>query len=349
MDRLDFELPEFVRISWVSDPARALWEPRLQAITRAWREIEWRTVAEGVRRCAVTSVSPEQLIETSAACAGAGLTTLPFVMEGVSGASYSNRATKAEAGSPFVYRIVMGKPADVVEFKRAWEDSDQAAIGSMLGHPDCCHAFFHDVWVEEGMGDTTWPMARRTKEPGEGEQTIEVSGPPQNNILWRWMGVRPVSHLPCSFECEKTRELADRYIEIGREHGFEEEMDWMLEVLGWSVEWSALHGLAEIKTPILKVVTSTDATAGKYVVRRRGAGYPLEAGRGLFFPFEMNGPAKMTESRGFKRGIENPIKAANGTSRKPRKNSTAKAPSAKRRSGSRRKAKSGPKVKIAKS
>ena len=55
-DRLSYVLPDFTRISWVSDQARATWEPRIQRIGHAWSEIEWRSVLNGSRRCALTSV-----------------------------------------------------------------------------------------------------------------------------------------------------------------------------------------------------------------------------------------------------------------------------------------------------
>jgi hypothetical protein len=121
------------------------------------------------------------------------------------------------------------------------------------------------------------------------------------------MGVRPVSHLPCTFACAATIELADRLIEIGRKHGFDQEMDWLLQILDWPVEWSALHGVAEIKTPILKVSTRTDATPCKYTVRYKGRSTPPEAARGLRFPFLAASSPTVTESEGFKRGLDNPI------------------------------------------
>jgi hypothetical protein len=85
-------------------------------------------------------------------------------------------------------------------------------------------------------------------------------------------------------------------------------MDWMLQILDWPVEWSALHGIAEIKTPILKVSTCTDATPCKYTVRYKGRSTPPEAAQGLRFPFLMSSSPVVTESAGFKRGLENPIR-----------------------------------------
>ena len=64
------------------------------------------------------------------------------------------------------------------------------------------------------------------------------------------MGARAVSHLPCRFDCEKTVALGQQLIEVGRKAGYERAMDWLLDVLSWPVEWSALHGIAELKTPV---------------------------------------------------------------------------------------------------
>ena len=178
---------------------------------------------------------------------------------------------------------------------------------TLLGYPACCREFFKRVWVDDALVDTTWPMAVATPGAEVRDALIEVSTPPKSNILWRWMGVRPVSHLPCSFACDATMELADRLIEVGRSHGFNEEMDGMLQILDWPVEWSALHGVAEIKTPILKVSTRTDATPCKYTVRYKGRSTPPEAAQGLRFPFLAASSPILTESDGFRRGLENPI------------------------------------------
>src|SRR5690606_6373845 len=144
--------------------------------------------------------------------------------------------------------------------------------------PKCCRDFFRDVWGR--YIDTTWHSACRTKEaehrvsdqkpvslegtPGRRvSETLKVSGPPEANLLLRWIGVRAVPHLPHSFDCPKTVELGRKLIDVGRAHGYQEEMDWLLEMLSWPVEWSALHGIAVIVTPVLKISTNTDATAWK--------------------------------------------------------------------------------------
>ena len=309
MDRLDFVLPEFTRLSWVSDAARTSWEPRIQRIVSAWFEIEWLSILEGVRSCCLTIASPEELLKNGKTWAKLGLNALPIEIQGTSNYGYASSAVRPELGRPFVFRVVLGMPKDVAEFQKAWEAGDQDAIGRFLGYPDCCREFFQQTWVDDGLVDTTWAMGANTSRPSHGD-CVEVDGPAQANILWRWVGPRTVSHLPCRFDCGATVELADRLIKVGRDAGHAREMDWLLEILDWPVEWSALHGIAEIKTPILRVSTRTDATSRKYVVRRRGGSYPPEGARGLSFPYQTPPSPILTGSESFKKGLDNLIQIA---------------------------------------
>jgi SAM-dependent methyltransferase len=308
MERLDFSLPDFTRLAWVTDRAERVWRPRLERIATAWAETEWRAVLAGVRACAVAMASPEEFMAMGGRWAEEGLNALPVEMTGVSGQPYAATDVPLEAGQPFVFRFVVGRPADVAAFKAAWDAADQEAIGDFLGYPPCCREFFRRVWVDDHMVDTTWPMAAATSGAAPGTTTIELTGPPEANILWRWMGVRAVPHLPCRLDCAATTELGQRLVEVGRQSGFAQEMDWLVDILSWSVEWSALHGIAQVKTPVLKVSTRTDATKQRYVVRRRGSAHPPEGVRGLGFPYEAPVKLRLSESRGFRRGLENAVR-----------------------------------------
>jgi hypothetical protein len=290
MERLNFVLPPFTRVAWVSDPAREVWAPRLARIRTAWLEIEWRSVAGGVRACAVLSGSRETLNTHAVQLTPCGLQT-------------ASPAEWAGDNSTGAGRWVVGSAAHLGDFERAWRGGDQAEMARLLAQPVCCVAAHRRTWVEEGLEDTTWPMAGAPADA----TTAEVQGPPQANILWRWLGVRAIPHLPCRFDCPATVALADRLLQVGRDAGLQQEVDWLLEILSWPVEWSALHGIAEIKTPVLKVNTRTDATARKYVVRRPGTRYPPEGARGLRFPYQVPARPLLTLSRGFQRGLENPI------------------------------------------
>ena len=78
--------------------------------------------------------------------------------------------------------------------------------------------------------DTTWRMAH-ARCLDKAPRTIEIDGPPQANVLLRWLGVRAVPHLPCRADCDDTIRLADDMLRLGRDAAFAAEAAWMMEVL----------------------------------------------------------------------------------------------------------------------
>ena len=307
-DRLAHVLPDFTRLSWVSDRARATWEPRISRIGAAWAAIEWRSIVSGIRLCALTSVSAQHLVSRSAEWAGHNLSGMPVAMSGAS-PGYASTSVAPKAGEPFEYRVAVGALSDVAGLKQAMDAGDDATMGRLLGFPACCIAFFRKTWVDQACVDTTWQMAAASTPATKSGRAIEIDShaPFQANILWRWMGVRAVPHLPCSFNCQSTVDFADRLMALGREIGYGAEMEWIEEILNWSVSWSALHGIAEIKTPVLKASTRTDATAREFVVRRPGARVPAEAASGLGFPYKVPERPGITHSLAFRKGLDAPI------------------------------------------
>src|SRR5262245_32522310 len=125
MRRLDFVLPDFARVTWVSDRARKVWEPRISSITKACMEIEWRSVASRIRACWITMASPTELTARADEWAQHGLFALP-----VEGGQIppkpptQNNSVLADLRDPIASRIVLGMYPDVASFKVAWDKVD---------------------------------------------------------------------------------------------------------------------------------------------------------------------------------------------------------------------------------
>ena len=62
-------------------------------------------------------------------------------------------------------------------------------------------------------------------------------------------------------------------------------IDWLEEMLDWPAEWSALHGIAELKTGIVKIAYNTDFTPEKVTVRYHGHTLATDGVRGLSFAY----------------------------------------------------------------
>ena len=306
---LPFKLQDYYRSTWVSDAAKSIWQCRMQRIGEAWKAIEVLAVSEGLRRCCLVICSQKEFLEQGKRWIELGLAFSPVAIYGVPKDGYSSTVVEAEDGKPIQFRLVLGKLDSVQSFVQAFERSDDSAIGAHLGYPECCRQFFQHVWVERNLVDTSWAMALNSGNSSRSENCVTISNLDwRANILWRWMGARPVFHLPCRFDCQPTIEVAQRLVEIGENHGYKQEMKWLEEILSWPVEWTALHGIAEIKTPVMKVSTRTDATAFKLSVRVQGTRYPNQGAQGLAFPFNFMKPDdRFTNSTNFRRGLDNPI------------------------------------------
>ena len=285
MRRLDHRLEEFTKHTWANDEAKVVWEPRIRKVCACNAELEWRSIVEGVRAGGLTAVAPNELETFGAMLATYGLTVAP--LEKIAAAdSYVSSGRPLREGEAFNYRCAMGRVSDVRLLESAYLSHDDEAVGRLLGYPSCCTSFFNRVWIDELFVDTTWPMAQNTAEKRSVTHThVEIPEVSKCNILLRWLGPRMVFHLPCSFNCQPTVELAVKFTEIARSAGFHQEMDWLEEMLSWPVEWKASNGLAEITTPVGTISTVTDATAETYRVSYKGgAGYAKASVRAVGLP-----------------------------------------------------------------
>lgn len=267
-----------VRLAWVSDRARAVWEPRLARIGDAWCQIEIESVRRGLRRCALTVIPAFRFFELSAKLTRDGL--VAQTTQSVPASALNRR------GHGLFLRVAIGTRSDVSALADAALRCDDDAIGRLLGYPDCCIASFRRHWVERRETDSTFSAASASIYDADGSgTTLSIQSAAQTNLLWRWLGVRFVPHLVCAFDCAASIESGSAFAAIGIEAGFADEMRWSSQMLSWPVEWSALHGIAEVRTPVVKFMTTTDTTDRKRVVRVAGTSYPALGARGVTFPY----------------------------------------------------------------
>lgn len=292
LDTLGFNLPDFNRQSWVSELACDRWKERILTFARSSAETGWHSVALGIRPCSLCWLSADELLVWYTRSRKCGLRILPLTMRKPKSDGYAFLDGYAHLKNQLLFRIVVGKKSDVACFKTLWRRGDHAGIGRLLGYPECCCQFFEQVVVRDQLIDNTWPTAWNTASPSVGTRMLEIDCPEVLNTLWRTIGVVIIPHLPCSFRCERSLRFGEALITVARDIGYGAEMNWAVEMLRWPAEWSALHGIAEIKTPILKISSNTVATAHKYVVRWLGSSYPKEGASGISFPYQTRAHAR---------------------------------------------------------
>jgi len=193
---------------------------------------------------------------------------------------YQSSGGPCDLSLPWNYKVAIGKFEAVRDLVYAHKNKDNKKIGELLGYPKCCCDFFEDVWVNNNWVDTTIPMANMNGNTIEYEQWI-----PYCNILLRWLGLRFVSHLPCSFNCARTSSIGIEYKKLAYDKGYRTTADTLYDILSWPVEWSGLHGIGLVTTPVCRVGFRTDMLEDKHTVRLLSEHKPDETQSGLSFPF----------------------------------------------------------------
>lgn len=274
--RHQYVLPPFQRVAWTDSTSKAVHAPRLARIRRAWAIIELAS-ARRTRPCALHVEPAETFGKRVAEIADDGGSWRALRVEETS--------SSTEPVPKLIVQLVSGSRRDVERFRKAWIAKDDESMGALLGYPACCRAFFIEVFNRRRFHNPTWLAGVNTPEAEIQGFDVVVSGPPAANVLLRALGVRAAPHLPCSFQCPGSVALGEALLHLGRELGFREEMEWLSQALDWSVDWSARHGVLEIRAPVLKLAVPTDATADTLCLRRHGETVPEGAAHGLRFPY----------------------------------------------------------------
>jgi hypothetical protein len=252
----------------------------VEAVRAALTALELHSVATGWRTAAVVTCPPDRLVELCRRASSLGLAAQPYELRQRPLHGEPSDQPQHRSDRPFTFGVVIARPPAIAGLDRklasAWERA------RLVGAPDCCADFAANAWKDRWI-DTTWPMAMASAPCRD--LVVEASSNPRSNTCLRPLGVFPVFHAPCSFECPATQARAAHLAELGRSIGLGQEMDWLEDILSWPTLWSALHGLAEVKNPILRMVTTTDATGERIEIRLRSHRSPLERARGIRFPY----------------------------------------------------------------
>lgn len=308
--RLNFRLPDFTRIIWASGETRKYWPQLIQQASNDWQEIEKLSFQEGIKDSILIYVYKDEIYELKkwAKRVGGSVVILnPTPMSN----SYSSFGVQNGPSNGF--RVAVTREKFVGDWYDAWNgETDNKTIGALLGYPTCCTNFFEKYWVEEQWRDLTYPAYMNTINEDNELDEIDpkynvkygsAQGPIEANILGRWVGIRWVSHMPCSFKCEHSVEIGKQNREVAKQFGYKKSANIIDEVLGWSTRWSALHGILEIKTPVFKVSAATEATSEELIIEREGT-HPEKSASGLGFPFKNKRTRPYTDSNRFKKSLD---------------------------------------------
>lgn len=136
--------------------------------------------------------------------------------------AYSDKGVKVpvdseEKGYLFVY---VSKDKGKAEKARKLEEEERhKEFGILLGYPECCAGFFEENYSEESKKQNDFTLASLKNSDG-------FQFPFYTNVAARHFDIALLNHFPCSFNCEKSIELARRHLDVIEKHD-----RWAAEVL----------------------------------------------------------------------------------------------------------------------
>lgn len=297
MNLIDMRLPNVNRIQFANKESLEIWGEKINQSRLLYPKLEVETVKHDLRKCMISHrVTPDRYDEYARNFAKQGLVFVPIVKEGQRKGGFSHVSSQYEAGKPFSYRAVVAKTTqDAEDLIHATLKNDDIAVGHLLGFPFCCSSFFDKEW-KNGYHDPIWQQAVNTKDARYRFVEDKEFGINNKHILrlkagyseihsvFRYIGVTILSHMPCSFDCDESLEVANQWIDLARQEGFE-GLDETLEIMSLPFEWDAYKGLAIINTPVFKLAVTSMNCYPHYIVQKESNFYPKEASNGLQFPW----------------------------------------------------------------
>ena len=253
----DPDVDSFASYNWKSKAAKDQWNDLVDRMMNVSAAAEWQAVLddEAPRKLALVNVSHGNMESwlTRAGKHGLVTRTLQYV-EPYSGFAHGHTHTGRDNPERLCFTAV-AETEDVLDAaEEAYESEDSATkhsrLGELLGFPACCRDHFLENWLGEPSHDPMYEAACNTPSAERVEATdeydhVRVTDPsPWVNPMWRYFGLRFITHLPCSFECEASERIAyhrGRLIEAQDEEAAHALKSWLDAPFTWSGHNAIAH------------------------------------------------------------------------------------------------------------
>jgi len=298
MKLIKMQVPSVNRIQFTNKESMDVWGTKIEKARIFYPRIEMETVKHGLRKCMILHrVRPENFDMHARTLAKDGLILVPISKEGDGGDTFAHQSRQYEKNRPFVYRVAVArKGQDAEELVHASQINDDRKIGELLGFPECCSNFFYKKW-RDSYSDPIWQQAEgtiNTKYSFRQDEKFNVNNKhiirvkesnSKISSVFRYIGVRVLSHLPCALDCKQSLAVANDWIDLATREKIE-GLEETLEIMKLPFEWDCFKGIVVINTPVFKFVSNSMNCFPHYVVQVESEFYPKEASKGLVFPWE---------------------------------------------------------------
>jgi len=262
------ELDPFSTYNWKTVQSRDNWQESLRKAANAKSYAEWKSVSDSEtdRKAAIIHVYDNTREEWMRRIGEEGLHFRPIrYVEPYNGFAHSHPSTTKSDPNRITYAAISENP-DVAD---AMEEAEleltgaekHEAVGELLGFPTCCTKHFNDIWLSEEIYDPMYEISCNSNEAevvdGNEESVILPDVNPGANILWKYFGWSFITHIPCSWSCEESIDIARERYRIMTEGPYGDVADLLVKWLSEPAEWSGYHGIATVKNRHIIGVSGT--------------------------------------------------------------------------------------------
>lgn len=264
----DYSAEPFTGSNWKTRESREAWKEPLENITQAHHLSEWMSVLSDKtdRKAAIIHVNNynrEKWLNR------VGKHSLAYrdirYTEPYEGFSHKFYPTSIHDTERITYAVVAENEDIADKFYEAETEMGNVekhdAVGKFLNFPKCCREFFQRVWVEEEHIDPIYEIScnsSNAKTINGNRQNILVEDPePWNNIMYRYFDWTYLTHLPCSWDCRHSKEVAQNRGEIMTENGYRDAANNLHTWLSEPMVWTGNKALAHIRNAHMIGTTGT--------------------------------------------------------------------------------------------
>jgi len=262
----NFEINGFTRIVWKNQKSKDEWNNKLIKVTDLYNKLEFETLKRDVRRACTIHVNMNNLGNIINKLNKEDMIFTPITKSAsYQGFSHKHIVPKPDQPSHW-YGCVTKNIEDAEAFKIASNsnnnDDTHIPIGELLGFPKCCSRRFTEIW-KTGNYDGMFEIAKETTDSELKEYnnkivcTInDIDKYSITSPLLRYFGIRIISHFPCQLKCNKSLDVANKWLDIMYDID-NDTAGWLVDILGQIETWDSLNGVVEVHTPHFVGITHT--------------------------------------------------------------------------------------------
>jgi hypothetical protein len=292
-NKLEFSLHNFQRITWVSEDLKGEWDFCMVELPKAIHDVFTSPEVMKLMPVHLANIHINELYNYKKKMYSKGLFAehVPFMPSFI---QYAFGIQPADDHLP----VLTGHRKDIVDFIAHFHDATSLEAIAQLP------SGIIQWWNEFSRHDITDKQWAYLIDENREFKESQIYGNTMLNPCWSRLGIMSVPYSPISIHCKESISIAANIKSIAKNLLPAEIYNSWYEILSWPVEWTALHGIAELKTPLFKMIYNTDSTGEKYVLQLDSDTYPDDGLNGLLFPYKKPKKLYFTDSKQNESGIK---------------------------------------------